>query len=70
MFLPAVLAAEWVGARLLFFAAGDTGDGYGYAGLGASLILPIVSLIITLGCYYGALGVGIVSEVFANRKRG
>jgi hypothetical protein len=55
--LPCALAFEWLFARLLFRASGDSGDGP--PGLGLALVPCAVSTLLAVGIYFGCLGVMI-----------
>lgn len=54
LFLPSVLAIEWIAVGALFLAAHDDGDGS--PGLGLALLLPFALLAGSIAAYYGAVG--------------
>ena len=60
LLVPVLLGANWVCARLLFFAAGDTGDGP--PGLGIALLPAIAILLMTIIAYYISLSVRFISK--------
>jgi hypothetical protein len=67
LLVPVLLAADWVLSDLLFFAAGDTGDGP--PGLGFALLPSLGVLLLTVAVYYIRLSVNLASYIAARRRR-
>ena len=69
LFLPVLFAAELAGARVMFLAAGDTGD---TPGLGIAMFPAAAIALITVSAYYLALFfqfVNVIATRIAGRKR-
>lgn len=66
VFVPGLLAAEWLLVDLLFFAAGDKGDGP--PGLGLALIPAIVCLAVVVVAYYLKLATNGLTKLFRERR--
>jgi hypothetical protein len=67
LLIPVLLTVEWMLTDLLFFAAGDTGDGP--PGLGLALLPSLGVLLLTIVVYYIRLSVNLVSYIAAKRRR-